>query len=80
LALSVAKAEDENLIKLKEYIWKRHSNVYLEDQLKLTTITEFKFDENGKIEAKVIDATTTVQSKPGLRQGKRMSFFLKKTG
>jgi hypothetical protein len=75
LALSVAKAEDENLIKLKEYIWKRHSNVYLEDQLKLTTITEFKFDENGKIEAKVIDATTTVQSKPGLRQSKRMSFF-----
>jgi len=75
LALRVAKAEDENLIKLKEYIWKRHSNVYLEDQLKLTTITEFKFDENGKIEAKVIDATTTVQSKPGLRQSKRMSFF-----
>lgn len=67
LALKVAKAEEQNLAKLKEYIWKRHSNVFMDNQLKLTTITEFKFNKEGKIEATVIDANTTVKQKPGLR-------------
>jgi len=67
LALKVAKAEEQNLARLKEYIWKRHSNVFLDNQLKLTTITEFKFNPEGKIETKVVDANTTVKQKPGLR-------------
>ncbi|MEK6781184.1 MAG: hypothetical protein AABY93_05735 [Bacteroidota bacterium] len=67
LALKVAKAEEQNLTKLKEYIWKRRSNVFMDNQLKLTTITEFKFNKEGKIEATVIDANTTVKKKPGLR-------------
>jgi hypothetical protein len=67
LALKVAKAEEQNLARLKEYIWKRHSNVFLENQLKLTTITEFKFNPEGKIETTVVDANTTVKQKPGLR-------------
>jgi len=67
LALKVAKAEEQNLVRLKEYIWKRHSNVFLENQLKLTTITEFKFNSAGKIETTVVDANTTVKQKPGLR-------------
>jgi hypothetical protein len=67
LALQVARAEEQNLTKLKEYIWKRHSNVFLDNQLKLTTITEFKFDTSGKLIATIIDANTTVKQKPGLR-------------
>jgi hypothetical protein len=67
LALKVAKAEEQNLAKLKEYIWKRHSNVFMDNQLNLTTITEFKFKPDGKIETTVVDAKTTAQQKPGLR-------------
>jgi hypothetical protein len=73
LALKVARAEEQNLTKLKEYIWKRNSNVFLEDQLKLTTITEFKFDESGKLVTTVIDSKTTVQKKPGLRGAAQQS-------
>jgi hypothetical protein len=67
LALNVSKAEDANLQKLKEYIWKRNSNVFIEDQLKLTSLAEFKFNAEGKLETKVVDAKTTVKQKPGLR-------------
>jgi hypothetical protein len=67
LALNVSKAEEANQEKLKEYIWKRSSNVFMENQLKLTTITEFKFGVDGKLETTLIDAKTTVKKKPGLR-------------
>jgi hypothetical protein len=67
LALNVSKAEEANQEKLKEYIWKRSSNVFIEDQLKLTTVTEFKFNADGKLETKTIDSKTTVKQKPGLR-------------
>lgn len=66
-ALNVSKAEDQNLENLKEYIWKRSSKVMIDNQLKLTTLTEFSFDETGKLVPKVVDATTTVKQKPGLR-------------
>jgi hypothetical protein len=67
LALNVSRAEADNFEKLKEYIWKRQSNVFIDNQLKVTTITEFSFGSDGKISAKVVDAKTTVQQKPGLR-------------
>jgi hypothetical protein len=67
LALNVSKAEAINQDKLKEYIWKRSSNVFIENQLKLTTVTEFKFDENGKLQTTVVDKKSTVKQKPGLR-------------
>lgn len=67
LALNVARAEDANLTKLKDYIWKRSSNVFIENQLKLTTVTEYKFDAEGKLKATVLDKKSTVKQKPGLR-------------
>jgi hypothetical protein len=67
LALNVSRAESQNLEKLKEYIWKRQSNVFADNQLKLTTTTEFSFGADGKLSAKIIDSKTTVQSKPGIR-------------
>ncbi len=67
LSLNISKAEETNQAKLKEYIWKRRSDVFIESQLKLTMITEFSFDPEGKLETKVIDAETTVEKKPGLR-------------
>lgn len=67
LSLKISKAEDANFQKLKEYVWKRRSDVFVESQLKATTITEFSFNAEGKLGAKIIDATTTVKKKPGLR-------------
>lgn len=67
LSLAISKAEDANLQKLKAYIWKRKSEPFLDGQQKGTVITEFSFDANGKIQAKVVDAETSVKKKPGLR-------------
>ncbi len=67
LALKVSKADDANLQKLKKYIWKRQSVVSVGGQVKLTAITEFKFDEKGELKADMVDAQTTVKQKPGLR-------------
>ncbi len=67
LALAVNKADEANTEKLKEYIWKRKSDAFVDGQLKLTTITEFSFDAQGKLQVKMVDAETTVKKKPGLR-------------
>lgn len=67
LALAISKADDANTEKLKEFIWKRKSDVSIGGELKLTTITEFSFDDQGKIQAKLVDAESTVKQKPGLR-------------
>jgi hypothetical protein len=72
LSLDISKAEESNQQKLKEYVWKRRSDVFIESQLKLSTITEFAYNAEGKLEAKIIDAETTVQKKPGMR-GKAQS-------
>lgn len=67
LALAINKADEANTQLLKEYIWKRKSDVSIDGQLKLTTITEFSFDDQGKIQTKVIDAQSSVKQKPGIR-------------
>lgn len=73
LALDVSKAETQNLEKIKEYVWKRHSRVFVDNQLKLTTITEFSFNAEGKLEYKVIDSESTVKKQPGLRGAAQQS-------
>lgn len=67
LSLDISKAEEANQLKLREYVWKRRSDVFIESQLKLTAITEFAYTPEGKLETKVIDSETTVAKKPGLR-------------
>ncbi|MEK6782431.1 MAG: hypothetical protein AABY93_12045 [Bacteroidota bacterium] len=67
LALTISKADDANTEKLKAYIWKRKSDVSIGGERKLTTITEFSFDEQGKLQAKMVDAESSVKQKPGLR-------------
>jgi hypothetical protein len=67
LALRISKADDANTEKLKAYIWKRKSDVSVNGAVKLTTITEFSFDEQGKLQAKLVDAESSVKQKPGLR-------------
>ena len=67
LSIAISKAEDANLQKLKAYIWKRKSDVLMDGQVKLTTITEYSFDATGKLQAKLVDAESSVKKKPGLR-------------
>jgi hypothetical protein len=67
LALDISKADDANNEKLKEYIWKRKSDVSIGGEKKLTILTEFSFDAQGKLQAKVVDAESSVKKKPGLR-------------
>ncbi len=67
LALAVNKADEANTGQLKSMIWKRKSDVFIEGALKLTTITEFSYDANGKLQAKVIDSQSTVKDKKGIR-------------
>ncbi len=67
LSLEISKAEEENRTQLKEYVWKRRSDVFIESQLKLTTLSEFSFDPSGNLTTKRIEAKTTVEKKPGFR-------------
>jgi len=67
LSLKISKAEEANQQKLKEYVWKRRSDVFVESKLMLTTITEFSYTADGKLETKIVDAETSIQKKPGLR-------------
>lgn len=67
LSLNISKAEEANQQKLKQYVWKRRSDVFIESQLKLTTITEFSFKPDGQLQTNIVDTETTVEKKPGLR-------------
>jgi hypothetical protein len=67
LALDVSAANEANNAKLKGYIWKLKLDGYVNKELKVTTLTEMKFDEAGKLVATPIDAKTTVKAKPGIR-------------
>ncbi|MFN5169886.1 MAG: hypothetical protein ACK5DD_09685 [Cyclobacteriaceae bacterium] len=67
MALAISAADEANNQRLKAYIWKRKSDVSVNGEVKLTTITEFSFDAQGKLQAKLVDAESSVKQKPGLR-------------
>lgn len=67
LALAINKADEANTEQLKAFIWKRKSDVFVENALKLTTITEFSFNQAGELETKTVDAESTVKQKGGIR-------------
>ena len=67
LSLDISKADAANTEQVKSFIWKRYSIVTVNGAPKLNTVTEFSFDETGKLVTKLIDAETTVKQKPGIR-------------
>src|SRR5436190_6456841 len=67
LALEISQADEANTKILKTFIWKRKSDVSVDGKVKLTTITEFSFADNGKLQAKLVDAESNVKQKRGLR-------------
>jgi hypothetical protein len=67
LALQVYRADTANTRGLMPLVWKRSSAVSVDGQVKLTTLTEFSFDEKGELQYKLVDAQSSVQQKPGIR-------------
>lgn len=67
LALETSKADALNNEKLKAFIWKRNTDVMVNGELKLTTVTELSFDDQGKLLVRLIDSESTVKNKPGIR-------------
>lgn len=67
LSLDISKADAANTEQLKSFIWKKASVVTVDGEVKANTLTEFKFDENGKLQMQNIDANTTVKQKRGIR-------------
>lgn len=67
LALAINSAEEANTKELMKFIWKRKSDVTIDGQQKLTTLTEFSFDEKGELQSRLVDAQSSVQQKRGVR-------------
>ena len=67
LAVQVSEANEANTARLKDYIWKRKSDAYVNNELKVSTLVEVKFGPDGKLVQTVVDAKSTVQAKPGIR-------------
>lgn len=73
LSLDISKADAANTEQLKAFIWKKASVVTVDGVVKLNTLSEFKFDENGDLQMQNIDAETTVKQKRGLRGKAQMN-------
>ena len=67
LALEVSKVDAENTEKLKAYIWKLYADVLGEGGNKTTLISEFRYDEKGELNIKVVEGETNIDPKHGVR-------------
>jgi hypothetical protein len=67
LALDISEADAANFTKLKDYIWKRVSDVSVDGEHKATITSDFSFDDDGKVQAKLIDADSDTKQKHGIR-------------
>lgn len=67
LALAINSADEANTKELMQFIWKRKSDVTIDGQQKLTTLSEFSFDEKGQLQSRLVDAQSSVQQKRGVR-------------
>jgi hypothetical protein len=67
LALAINSADEANTKQLMQFIWKRKSDVVIDGQQKLTTLSEFSFDDDGQLQSRLVDAESSVQQKRGVR-------------
>lgn len=67
LSLKVTEANQKNNQGLKAYIWKKRTETFIGGQSKAVIMTEQKFNDKGEPESTVVDATSSVKKKPGLR-------------
>jgi len=67
LALAVANAQKANLEAIAKYSWQVKSDLSMEGESKATSITEMRFNTEGKLESTHIGGESSVEKKPGLR-------------
>ncbi len=78
LALDVSDAQKANVAAIATYTWRVKSSIAVEGETKATSITEMRFDSEGKLESTHIGGESSVKKKPGLRgrrQQKKMEEF-----
>ncbi len=73
LALKVSKVEVANTLKLKGFIWKRHTSTSVEGVIKSKVVNELSFDENGVLQITSISTESSVKKKRGIRGAKQKS-------
>jgi hypothetical protein len=69
IALDVSKADEENTEQLKFYIWKRIAITKVKGKVESTKETLYRFDEEGKIQTRVIEEESNVKKKRGIVRG-----------
>jgi hypothetical protein len=67
LGLDISKAYNANMDQLKDYIWKRTTQFYMNGAVVLTTTSDVSIGADGKINSKMTGATSPVKKDPGLR-------------
>lgn len=78
LALAVANAQKANLAAITKYSWRVKSSLAKDGEAMATTLTEMRFNTEGKLEATKTGGESHVEKKPGLRgrqQEKKMEEF-----
>lgn len=67
LALAIADAQKANQAALAKYSWKVKTSLAKEGGAQATSVTEMRFNSEGKIDATTVSAESNVQKQPGLR-------------
>ena len=75
MALRVADAQKANQAALARYSWKVKTNLTKEGGTQASSVTEMRFNSEGKVDATTITAESNVQQQPGLR-GRRQEAAL----
>ncbi len=65
LSLDISKTYAANFEQIKQHVWKRKTEVYVDGKLALTVISDFSFDANGKLQVKVVDTKSNMETKGG---------------
>ncbi len=78
LALAVADAQKANQGAITKYSWEVKTELFMEDVSKATSISECRFNSEGKLESTVIGGESSTEKKRGVRghrQEKKMEDF-----
>jgi hypothetical protein len=67
LSLEISRVDSANTEQLKQFIWKKASTVTVDGEVKVTSLSEFSFDDKGELQVGNIKTETTVKEKRGIR-------------
>ncbi len=67
LALALANAQKANQAAITKWSWKVKANLNMEGESKATTVTEMRFNTEGKLDATAVSSQSSEQKKRGIR-------------